>query len=325
MTARAAAEIDELDARVRAESAFVAELDAELSRVVIGQRALIQGLIIGLLADGHVLLEGLPGLAKTLAARALAAAIDCQFRRVQFTPDLLPADVIGTMIYNQRTGEFTVQRGPIFSQLLLADEINRAPAKVQSALLEAMQEKQVTIGGQTFLLDEPFLVLATQNPIEHEGTYPLPEAQGDRFLLKLLVRYPERSDESVILDRLTGGDLPTIRPVVDAARVLRARRVVDSIHLDPSARDYALDVVRATREPTSLVEYGASPRAAIGLVRADKAHAFLEGRGWVAPADIKHVALDVLRHRVILTYEADAERVTADEVLRRILDTLRVP
>ena len=302
-----------------------AELDAELSRVVIGQPALTRGLIIGLLADGHVLLEGVPGLAKTLAARALAAAIDCRFRRVQFTPDLLPADVIGTMVYHQRTGEFTVQRGPVFSQLLLADEINRAPAKVQSALLEAMQEKQVTIGGQTFPLEEPFMVLATQNPIEHEGTYPLPEAQVDRFLLKLLVHYPARHDEAEILDRLTSGSVPVVRPVIDASGILRARRAVDAIALDPKARDYALDIIRATREKNPLVEYGASPRAAIGLVRAAKANAFLEGRAWVAPEDIKAVAPDVLRHRVILTYEADAERVTADDVVTRILDTLRVP
>jgi MoxR-like ATPase len=307
------------------QSSVFADLDAELSRVVIGQPALTRGLIIGLLADGHVLLEGVPGLAKTLAARALAAAIDCRFRRVQFTPDLLPADVIGTMVYHQRTGEFTVQRGPVFSQLLLADEINRAPAKVQSALLEAMQEKQVTIGGQTFPLEEPFLVLATQNPIEHEGTYPLPEAQVDRFLLKLLVHYPARQDEAEILDRLTSGSVPVVRPVIDAAGILRARQAVDAIALDPKARDYALDIIRATREKNPLVEYGASPRAAIGLVRAAKANAFLEGRGWVAPEDIKTVAPDVLRHRVILTYEADAERVTADDVITRILDTLRVP
>jgi MoxR-like ATPase len=307
------------------QTSVFAELDAELSRVVIGQRALIRGLIIGLLADGHVLLEGVPGLAKTLAARALAAAIDCRFRRVQFTPDLLPADVIGTMVYHQRTGEFTVQRGPIFTQLLLADEINRAPAKVQSALLEAMQEKQVTIGGQTFPLDEPFMVLATQNPIEHEGTYPLPEAQVDRFLLKLLVRYPARADESEMLDRLTSGSPLAVRPILDAAAILRARQAVDAIALDPKARDYALDIIRKTRDPSPLIEYGASPRAAIGLVRAAKANAFLEGRGYVTPSDIKDVAADVLRHRVILTYEADAERVTADEIITRILDTLRVP
>ncbi len=307
------------------DSAFLTELEAELNRVVIGQRALLKGLLIGLLADGHVLLEGVPGLAKTLAVRALAAAIDCAFRRVQFTPDLLPADVIGTMIYHQRTGEFTVQRGPIFTHLLLADEINRAPAKVQSALLEAMQEKQVTIGGQTFPLEEPFLVLATQNPIEHEGTYPLPEAQVDRFLLELLVTYPARDDEAEMLDHLTSGSVPTVRPILDAARIMRARRVVDATALDPKARDYALDIIRATREANPLVEYGASPRAAIGLVRAAKANAFMEGRRWVAPEDIKAVAHDVLRHRVILTYEADAERVTADDVITRILDTHRVP
>ena len=304
---------------------FLTELESELNRVVIGQRALLKGLIIGLLADGHVLLEGVPGLAKTLAARALSAAIDCTFRRVQFTPDLLPADVIGTMVYHQRTGEFSVQRGPIFTQLLLADEINRAPAKVQSALLEAMQEKQVTIGGQTFTLDEPFLVLATQNPIEHEGTYPLPEAQVDRFLLKLLVTYPARDDEAEMLDHLTAGSIPMVRPVVSAVRIMQARRAVDDIALDPKARDYALDIIRATREKNPLVEYGASPRAAIGLVRAAKANAFMQGRGWVAPEDIKAVAPDVLRHRVILTYEADAERVTAEDVITRILDTHRVP
>ncbi len=327
------AELDALDAVVRAENAFVAEVEAELGRAVIGQQHLLDGLLLGLLADGHLLLEGLPGLAKTLAVRALAAAVDCTFRRVQFTPDLLPADVVGTMIYNQRTGEFSVQRGPIFAHIVLADEINRAPAKVQSALLEAMQEKQVTIGGQTFPLDEPFLVLATQNPIEHEGTYPLPEAQVDRFMMKLVVRYPARDDESTMLDRMTSGAPPVIRPVIDAARVLRARRVVDRIYLDPRARDYALDIVRTTRAPAPaglaalepLVEYGASPRASIALVRAAKARAFLEGRGWVAPADIKFVAPDVLRHRIGLTYEADAERVTTDEVVQRVLDILPVP
>jgi MoxR-like ATPase len=293
----------------------------------------LHGLLISLLADGHVLLEGVPGLAKTLAVRALAGAIACRFRRIQFTPDLLPADVIGTMIYNQRTGEFTVQRGPIFSQLVLADEINRAPAKVQSALLEAMQERQVTIGGETFPLDEPFLVLATQNPIEHEGTYPLPEAQVDRFMMKLVVTYPERDDEGTMLDRMTAGAPPVVRPVIDAAQVMRARAVVDQVYVDTRARDYALDLVRATREPASaglarlgpLVEYGASPRASIALVRAGKAHAFLSGRGWVAPADIKHVAPDVLRHRVVLTYEADAERVTTDDVVAQVLDTVPVP
>ena len=327
------ADVEALDAQVREESAFVAELTAALQEVVVGQTAMLQRLLIGLLADGHVLLEGVPGLAKTLAVRALASVVDCRFQRIQFTPDLLPADLVGTMIYNQKTGEFSVQRGPIFGNIILADEINRAPAKVQSALLEAMQEKQVTIGGQSFLLDEPFLVLATQNPIEHEGTYPLPEAQVDRFMMKLLVTYPERADESVMLDRMTGGPPPGVGPVVDAATVLRARRVVDAIYLDPRAKEYALDLVRATRDPAAmrlpvlvpLIEYGASPRAGIALVRAAKAHAFLERRAYVAPTDIKALAPDVLRHRLILTYEADAERVTTDAVVARVLDGVPVP
>jgi MoxR-like ATPase len=327
------AELDALNERVRASNAFVGGVEAALETVVVGQRAMLDRLMVGLLADGHVLLEGLPGLAKTLAVRALAAVIDCRFQRIQFTPDLLPADLVGTMIYNQKTGEFTVQRGPIFGNIILADEINRAPAKVQSALLEAMQEKQVTIGGQSFRLDEPFLVLATQNPIEHEGTYPLPEAQVDRFMLKLIVTYPERRDESVMLDRMSGAPVPSPKPVVDAATILRARQVVDDIYLDPRARDYVLDLVRATREPATmglaglapLIEYGASPRAAIALVRAAKAHAFLAGRAYVAPADIKALAPDVLRHRLILTYEADAERVTADAIIGRVLDGIAVP
>jgi MoxR-like ATPase len=327
------AELDALNERVRAANAFVGRVEAALQTVVVGQQAMLSRLMVGLLADGHILLEGLPGLAKTLAVRALASVIDCRFQRIQFTPDLLPSDLVGTMIYNQKTGEFTVQRGPIFGNIILADEINRAPAKVQSALLEAMQEKQVTIGGQSFRLEEPFLVLATQNPIEHEGTYPLPEAQVDRFMLKLIVTYPGRRDESEILDRMTGAPVPAPAPVVDAATILRARSVVDDIYLDPRARDYALDLVRATREPGTmglaalapLIEYGASPRAAIALVRAAKAQAFLLGRAYVAPADIKSLAPDVLRHRLILTYEADAERVTADAIIARVLDGIAVP
>jgi MoxR-like ATPase len=327
------ADLEALDARVREEGRFLGAVESALQSVVVGQQAMLQRLLIGLLADGHVLLEGVPGLAKTLAVRVLAAVVDCRFQRIQFTPDLLPADLVGTMIYNQKIGEFSVQRGPIFGNIILADEINRAPAKVQSALLEAMQEKQVTIGGQSFRLDEPFLVLATQNPIEHEGTYPLPEAQLDRFMLKLVVPYPGRPDESLMLDRMTRGPEPHPEAVIDTARVLRARRVVDEIYLDPRAKDYALDLVRATRDPAGmgvpalapLVEYGASPRATIALVRAAKAHAFLHGRAHVAPADIKALAPDVLRHRVILTYEADAERVTADEVVARILDGIPVP
>jgi MoxR-like ATPase len=314
---------------------FVPRVEAELGRVVVGQPHMVRQLLIGLLADGHVLLEGVPGLAKTLAVRALAAAIDCRFRRIQFTPDLLPADVVGTMVYNQKTGDFLVQRGPIFANIVLADEINRAPAKVQSALLEAMQERQVTIGGETFRLDEPFLVLATQNPIEQEGTYPLPEAQVDRFMMKLKVTYPERADESLMLDRMTGNgsSVAMPAPVIDGAAVMRARVSVNNVYLDPRARDYALDLVRATREPAAmglpalapLIEYGASPRAGIALVRAAKASAFIDGRDHVTPADIKAVAPDVMRHRVILTYEADAEGVTADDVVGRVLDTIHVP
>jgi MoxR-like ATPase len=318
---------------VRADSAFVRDIERELDRVVVGQRHMLRQLLIGLLADGHVLLEGVPGLAKTLAVRALAATVDCTFQRIQFTPDLLPADVVGTMIYNQRTGEFVVQRGPIFGNIILADEINRAPAKVQSALLEAMQERQVTIGGTSFVLDPPFLVLATQNPIEQEGTYPLPEAQVDRFMMKLKVTYPARADESAMIDRMTSGAPPTPAKVIDGAAIMRARKVVDAVYLDPRAREYALDLVLATREPASmklpalapLIEYGASPRAGIALARAAKAYAFIDGRGYVTPADIKAVAPDVLRHRVILTYEADAERVTADDVVTRVLDAVPVP
>jgi MoxR-like ATPase len=333
MTTHELSALETANARVRDEARFVESVRAELERVVVGQRRMLDRLLVGLLADGHVLLEGVPGLAKTLAVRTLAAAVDCRFRRIQFTPDMLPADVIGTMIYNQRTGEFIVQRGPIFANIVLADEINRAPAKVQSALLEAMQERQVTIGGETLPLEGPFLVLATQNPIEQEGTYPLPEAQVDRFLLKLLVSYPERGDESEMLDRMTGAREPVARRATDAAQILRAREVVSSVYLDARAKEYALDVVRATREPAlaglaelaPLVAYGASPRGAIALVRAAKAHAFTDGRGYVTPADVKELAADVLRHRVILTYEADAEHVTPDQVIARILDKLQVP
>jgi len=294
---------------------------------------MIERLLLGLLADGHVLLEGVPGLAKTLAVRTLAATIHGEFHRIQFTPDLLPADLIGTMIYNQRSGDFSVQRGPVFTNILLADEINRAPAKVQSALLEAMQEKQVTIGGQTHRLPELFLVLATQNPIEHEGTYPLPEAQVDRFMFKLLVTYPERQDEREMLDRMTEGAEPTARPVTDLARVIRARDLVRGVYVDGRVKEYVLDLVSAARHPAAAgfselapyVEFGPSPRAGVFLLRAAKARAFLEGRGWVTPEDIKVLAPDVLRHRLILTYRADAERVTADQLLETLLDRLPVP
>lgn len=311
----------------------VREALAEIGSVIVGQRVLLERLVIGLLADGHVLLEGVPGLAKTLAVRTLAAAIAGEFQRVQFTPDLLPADLIGTMIYNQRTGDFSVQRGPVFTNILLADEINRAPAKVQSALLEAMQEKQVTIGGTTLALPELFLVLATQNPIEHEGTYPLPEAQMDRFMFKLVVRYPPRTEERAMLDRMTTGITPTARAVLQPAQVLALRSLVHRIYVDGRVKEYALDLVAATRDPARaglpdlqpFIEYGASPRAVIFLIRAARAHALLEGRGHVTPEDVKALGHDLLRHRLILTYRADAERIDTDSVLARIFEAVPVP
>jgi MoxR-like ATPase len=321
------------DPRLIEESRLFSQVTEELGKVIVGQHAMVERLLIGLLADGHVLLEGVPGLAKTLAVRTLAAAISGGFHRIQFTPDLLPSDLIGTMIYNQRSGDFTVQKGPIFTNILLADEINRAPAKVQSALLEAMQEKQVTIGGQTFPLSELFLVLATQNPIEHEGTYPLPEAQVDRFMFKLVVTYPERRDEREVLDRMTAGPEPVARQVLDPERVLRARRLVQQVYVDGRIKEYVLDLVTATRQPAAaglsdlapLIEYGASPRASIYLIRAAKAHAFLQGRSYVMPEDIKALGLDLLRHRLLLTYRADAEGVGADALLARIFETVPVP
>ena len=315
------------------ESRIVGELMDELGQVIVGQRAMLERLIIGLLADGHVLLEGVPGLAKTLSVRTLASTIHAAFHRIQFTPDLLPADLLGTMIYNQRSGDFTVQKGPIFTNLLLADEINRAPAKVQSALLEAMQEKQVTIGGQTFPLPELFLVLATQNPIEHEGTYPLPEAQVDRFLFKLVVTYPDRAEEREVLDRMTSAAEPEARRVMDPERILAARRLTQTIYVDARIKEYVLDLVGATRTPADaglaelapMIEFGASPRAAIFLLRAAKAHAFIRGRSYVTPDDIKALGFDVLRHRVILTYRADAEGMGPDALLRRIFEAVPVP
>jgi MoxR-like ATPase len=320
-------------ALIERESRLVGELMTELGRVIVGQRAMLERLLIGLLADGHVLLEGVPGLAKTLSIRTLAGTIAAQFHRIQFTPDLLPADLIGTMIYNQRSGDFTVQKGPIFTNLLLADEINRAPAKVQSALLEAMQEKQVTIGGHTYPLPELFLVLATQNPIEHEGTYPLPEAQVDRFMFKLVVTYPGRSEERQVLDRMTGTEEPETVRLLDPERVLSARRLVQSVYTDERIKEYVLDLVGATRRPQDagladlapLIEFGASPRAAIFLLRAAKAHAVIRGRAYVTPDDIKALGLDVLRHRVILTYRADAEGVGPDALLGRIFEAVPVP
>jgi MoxR-like ATPase len=327
------AAITAINERVREGSGFAVRLREEIATVIVGQRVLVDRLLIGLLTNGHVLLEGVPGLAKTLAVKTLAQAIQASFRRVQFTPDLLPADLIGTLVYNPREGSFTTKRGPIFAQLVLADEINRAPAKVQSALLEAMQERQVTIGDETHPLPDPFLVLATQNPIEQEGTYQLPEAQVDRFMLKLRVGYPSREEERQILDRMaTTANHRPARPVVTTADIVAARALVDQVYVDDKVRDYIVSIVFATREPKTfaldlgpLVEYGASPRATLCLTLASRAHAFLQGRGYVTPQDVKAIAPDVLRHRVIVSYEAEAEEVDADEIVRRVLDGVPVP
>jgi MoxR-like ATPase len=311
---------------------FLRPLTTEMSKVVVGQTYLVERLIIGLLANGHVLLEGVPGLAKTLSVKSLAACLSVKFARLQFTPDMLPADVVGTQIYNPQTG-FTTRKGPIFANLVLADEINRAPAKVQSALLEAMQEKQVTIGDQTFRLEEPFLVLATQNPIEQEGTYPLPEAQVDRFMLKLKIGYPSREEERTILDLMarTSGT-PVTTPVIDGKQILSARQVINDIYVDDKVKDYIVDLVCATREPANykinlqgMIQLGASPRATIALALAAKAHAFLRGRGYVTPQDVKSIGMDVLRHRVAITYEAEAEEKTSETIIQKIFDELPVP
>jgi MoxR-like ATPase len=322
-----------INEQVKRESEFVRLLVGEISKVIVGQKYLIERLIVGLLADGHVLLEGVPGLAKTLAVKTLSAAIQTSFHRIQFTPDLLPADVVGTLIYNPKDGEFRIKQGPVFANLILADEINRAPAKVQSALLEAMQERQVTIGDQTFKLPEPFLVLATQNPIEQEGTYPLPEAQVDRFMLKLSITYPNKQEEREIMDRMaeTSKQIST-QAVVTPDRILQARRVVDSIYMDEKIKNYIVDLVFATRDPKSykievadLIQYGASPRATIYLALAAKAYAFLQGRGYVTPQDVKTIGMDVLRHRVIVSYEAEAEDMTSETIIKRIFDEVPVP
>ena len=306
---------------------------AEVEKVLVGQRHLINRLIVGLLTDGHILLEGVPGLAKTLAVRTVARALQLDFRRIQFTPDLLPADVVGTQIYNPRTGEFTVKKGPVFANVILADEINRAPAKVQSALLEAMQEKQVTIGDRTYELPLPFLVLATQNPVEQEGTYPLPEAQVDRFMLKVVIDYPSRAEELMILERMGPIEsLIDVHPVLSTAELNDLRRAVDAIYVDDKVKGYIVDLVQATRRPgeyglelTGLIQYGASPRATIALGRVARAQAFLDGRGYVTPQDVKSAAPDVLRHRLLVSYEAEAEELKAEDILTRILDKLPVP
>jgi len=305
---------------------------AEAGKVVVGQRGMMEGLMLGLLTGGHVLLEGVPGLAKTLAVRTLAGVVDTGFQRIQFTPDLLPADIVGTTIYHHQTGEFRVKHGPVFSNIILADEINRAPAKVQSALLEAMQERQVTIGDQTYDLADPFLVLATQNPIEQEGTYPLPEAQVDRFLLKIRIGYPSRDEERMIMERWAGRVAPEVRPVLSAAEVIELRSEVNAVFLDDKIKDYILDLVFATRDPESaglaiapLVAFGASPRATLALAQTSRARALMQGRSFVVPEDVKAVAHPVLRHRILVTYEAEAEQKTSDDLIDLILDHVDVP
>ena len=326
-------DIEVIQARIRETSGFVDRLLAEVGRVIVGQKTMVERLLIGLLSDGHVLMEGVPGLAKTLTVRTLADAIRTSFQRIQFTPDLLPADLIGTLIYDPRKTEFETRKGPVFANVILADEINRSPAKVQSALLEAMQERTVTIGDNTFPLPSPFLVLATQNPIEQEGTYPLPEAQVDRFMLKLSVGYPDRDDELEIMRRMSTGAEPKAEPVVTPEEILTAREAVETIYMDGKVERYIVDLVFATREPREcgleelepLIAFGGSPRATICLARTARAHAFLRHRGYVTPEDVRSVAMDVLRHRVILTYEAEAEEMTTEDVVTRVLDTIEVP
>ncbi len=326
--------LEAINARVREAAKWIPVLEAEIGKVIVGQKYLVDRLIVGLLANGHVLLEGVPGLAKTLSIRTLADSIQARFSRIQFTPDLLPADIVGTLIYNPKTGEFTTKQGPIFANLVLADEINRAPAKVQSALLEAMQERQVTIGDETFKLPSPFLVLATENPIDQEGTYPLPEAQVDRFMLKLKVGYPSKDEERRILDAMaTTGPVPTASPVLKPEQVLEARKVVSEIYIDDKVKDYIVELVFATRDPEAynlssirdFIQFGASPRATISLTLAAKAWAFMQGRGYVTPQDVKTIGMDVLRHRVIITYEAEAEDLTSEDVIRKIFETVPVP
>lgn len=327
-------DIEALNQQIYIDSAFIEVLNAETSKVIVGQKHMIDRLMLGLLAQGHVLLEGLPGLAKTLSIKTLATAIDADFNRIQFTPDLLPSDIIGTMIYNPGKNEFTVRKGPIFANFILADEINRAPAKVQSALLEAMQEKQVTIGKETFKLEEPFLVLATQNPIEQEGTYPLPEAQVDRFMLKVNIGYPSREEEKMIIRKnILGETLQKINAVVKPEAIIRARESVKKVYMDEKIENYILDIVFATREPAKyklhdispLISYGASPRASINLAMAAKAHAFMNRRGYVIPDDIRNVSKDIMRHRIGLSYEAEAENITQDDIITKIINAIPVP
>ena len=326
-------DVRSLNELVAKESAFVDRLLNEVGKVIVGQQYMVERILVGLLTGGHVLLEGVPGLAKTLTVRTLCDAVHAKFARIQFTPDLLPADLVGTVVYNQQRGEFTSKLGPVFANLVLADEINRAPAKVQSALLEAMQERQVTIGEKTYPLPEPFVVMATQNPIEQEGTYPLPEAQIDRFMLMVKVGYPSREDERKIMDRMTQPEATRAEPVVTPVELLDARKVVKQVYVDDKVKEYIVDVVFATREPAKhgmkdlapLIEFGASPRASIALNLAARAHAFLRHRGYVTPEDVKAVGPDVLRHRLVLTYEADAEEVTSEQIVKRVFEVVEVP
>ena len=324
--------IQEITKEVEKYGQLTAAISAEVKKVIVGQDYLIERLLIGLLANGHILVEGVPGLAKTTAVKTLARTVDTSFQRIQFTPDLLPADLIGTQIYEPKTGNFNIKKGPLFSNIILADEINRAPAKVQSALLEAMQERQVTIGETTFALQDPFLVMATQNPIEQEGTYPLPEAQVDRFMLKLRINYPNKAEEKEIINRVAARADETINKVATPEQIRQAREVVGKIYIDEKLLDYIVEIVFATREPKvfgidieSLIQYGASPRASIYLAQAAKAYAFLQGRGYVIPQDIKSIGPDVLRHRVLLSYEAEAEDLTSDDIITRIFDNVEVP
>ncbi len=326
-------EITELNEKIRNESSFIDSLFSEMGKVIVGQKDMVEKLTIGLLSNGHVLLEGVPGLAKTLAIKSLAGAMSAKFQRIQFTPDLLPADLIGTLIYNQKDGAFQIKKGPIFANFILADEINRAPAKVQSALLEAMQERQVTIGDSTFKLDEPFLVLATQNPIEQEGTYPLPEAQVDRFMLKVKIDYPSKEEELLIMRANAVSNPPKINPVISTEQIFKARKLVESVYMDEKIEKYILDIVFATRNPeeyglnslTELIAYGASPRATLSLAEGARAMAFIKRRGYVIPEDIRAIAYDVLRHRIAVTYEAEAEELTSENIISEILNNVEVP
>jgi MoxR-like ATPase len=326
-------DIRELNERIQRESSFVDLITMEMNKVIVGQKHMVERLLIGLLANGHILLEGVPGLAKTLAIKSLAQTIDAKFSRIQFTPDLLPADLLGTMIYSQKKEEFIVKKGPLFANFILADEINRAPAKVQSALLEAMQERQVTIGEQTYKLEEPFLVMATQNPIEQEGTYPLPEAQVDRFLMKVVIQYPNKDEEKMILRQQINEDIPTTAKVLKPQDIISARKVVKEVYIDEKIENYSTDIVFATRYPgeykldkfKTMINYGASPRATINLALTAQAFAFIKRRGYVIPEDVRAIAHDVLRHRIGLTYEAEAENITSSDIINEILNTIEVP